>query len=162
MIAPPCSLTYIFSTEKGLRMMYCARRSRSSRWRGWMRRGWAAWPVPAAVRAQRPVDATVLRAAPAGVGAGRDTGPAGGHPGDDTRILARRTAGRLPAPPLLCVGGLRQRAQLGDLVDELNMGDFAQPRGNPRIDDHRHFEISGRKCARKSATTWRHLGRRAV
>ena len=93
-------------------------------WRVWLHGGWArqvegAGPVLAAVGAQRAVDAPVLRAASARLGAGGDPGPVGGHSGDDPDILAGGPARRPTIAPLRRLGGLRQRAQLDDLAAEL-------------------------------------------
>lgn len=94
-------------------------------WRVWLQGGWSRQkaastpPVHPPVGPQRPVDAPVLRPTPAGLGAGGDPGPAGGHPGDHTRILEGGPARRLPIALLRRLGVLRHRAQLDDLAAEL-------------------------------------------
>ena len=93
-------------------------------WRVWLHGGWPQQkshtpPVPPPVGPQRPVDTPLLRPAPARLGAGGDPGPPDGHSGDDTRILASGPSRRPPIAPLRRVGGLRHRAQLDDLADEL-------------------------------------------
>ena len=78
-------------------------------------------PVPPPVVAQRPVDAPFLRPTPARLVAGRDPGSLGSHSGDPADLLACRSARQPPIAPLRRLGGLRHRAQLDDLANELSV-----------------------------------------